>query len=384
MSETQIELYRETAELFLQGSSFIEIRLLGNGGTAMSGFFADAESAATAVAAIDGKRNAYAIANPIRRDFGRGTLGKFVRAAPGACVGDADIAHRTWFLIDIDCKAKGKISATEEEIGAAAAVRDKIIEFLRSLGWPEPLVGFSGNGWWLFYRSSVPNDDEMKASFERALTALAVMFNDASVAIDLSAATAARLVPLFGTMKMKGDSTDERPHRRSEIVDSGAPDCVSQQQIADLAAMKPKPSETAPPTGAGKGFLKLEEMLDDAGVQHTAPTTAGDITWFGIFGPDGNCPFGDSSGNGGKCGVGQDKSGKLYGHCFAAEHPWSEWKELLGFGPFFSGDAEDDGRPTILLNDEMNIITDQAWAALVEQNDPPKLFAFGTTLVEVI
>jgi hypothetical protein len=376
------EIYEETASVFLQDFSCVEVRLLGHSAP-MSAFFADAESAAIAVAAIDGKRNAYVVANPIKPDLGRGTFGKFVRALTGDCVGDADIAQRVWFPIDIDAKEKGKLSATQEEIDAAAGVRDKIRQFLADSGWPDPLVAFSGNGWWLFYRVNLANDEVTKALFDTALTTLGIMFNEAGIEIDPSASTAARLVPLFGTMKMKGASTLERPHRRSEILSTGSTDLVSQKLLEDVAAMAPKPGETAPPRPTGKGFVKLADILDAAGVPYVARSTVDNVTWFGIFGPDGNCPFGDSSGNGGKCGVGQDQSGKLYGHCFAAEHPWSEWKELLGLGQFFPGTAPIDTRPTIVLGDEMNVITDQAWAAIVQQNDPPKLFAFGTTLVEV-
>ena len=382
MTWTAKDVYRDTASIFLQESPFIELRLLG-GGPAMSGLFIDTETAAAAVAAIDGKRNAYVVANPIKADFRRGTVGKFVRAPKGDCAGDADIDHRAWFPIDIDSKGKGDQSATDEEVDAAAAVCDKIMEFLMEKGWPEPLVGFSGNGWWLFFRTNLPNDDETKALCATALSTLAIMFNDGMIEIDPSASTAARLVPFFGTMKMKGTSTPERPHRRAEILGIGSADLVTREQLERLAAMAPKPGEAAPPTPAGKGFLKLEEILDAAGVQHTEPKTVGGITWFGIIGPDGNCPFGDSSGNGGKCGVGQDKAGKLYGHCFAADHPWSEWREILDLGQFFAGAAPADNRPVVMLGDEMNVIYSQVWAALVRQNDPPKLFAFGTMIAEV-
>ena len=383
MTQSLNERYKQTIETFLQDSSFVEIRLLGNGKPAMSGFFSDAESASAAIEAIDGKRNAYIVANPIRPDFGRGTFGRFARALTGDCVGDADIAHHAWFKIDIDVTGKAKQSATQEEVDAAAAVRDKIAEFPAGLDWPAPLVGFSGNGWWLFYHTELSNDQPTKALLDQALTALAIRFNGDGIELDLSAATAARLVPLFGTMKMKGEATTERPHRRSEIVDLGSPDLVSREQIECLAALAPKAGQTAPPKPSKKGLLKLELMLDAANIRHTSAKTVGDTTWYGIFGPDGDCPFGDSSGNGGKCGVGEDKSGKLYGHCFAADHPWSEWRDLLGLDQFFPGAAPTGLLPTIVLGDEMNVTTDLAWAAVVEQNDPPRLFAFGTTLAEV-
>ena len=372
-----------TARRFIRESSRIEIRLVG-GGPTMSGVFTDSITTAAEVAKVDGKRNVYGVANPIKPEWSPPTTGKFVRAGKATCVGDDDIDHRAWFLIDIDSKGKGKQSATDAEIAAAVGVGDAVQDFLASLGWPPPLVGFSGNGCWLFYRVDLPNDHETKLLYDAALGVLGLRFNGDGCEIDPSAATAARLVPYFGTMKMKGENTPERPHRRSAIADIGSTELVSLDQLKQLAGMKPKAGEQAPPGSSGRAFRKLEEILDAAAIQHTAGSVVADVTWFGVFGADGNCPFGDSSGNGGKCGVGQDQSGKLYGHCFAGDHPWAEWKDILNLAPFFSGGTSTDGRPTIVVGDEMNVTSSLAWDAVLMQNDPPKLFAFGGALVEVV
>ena len=382
MSEALDDVLRATAAIYLEGSPFVEVRILG-GGPTLSGMFADAGSAAAAVAAMDGKRSAYIVANPINPSFVHGTLGKFGSASKGRCVGDADISRRNWFMVDIDPKRPTKVSATDDEVAAARQVLDNVAAYLLSLEWPEPMVALSGNGWWLMYRVDLPSDAEIKALYDKVLNVLALRFNTEAVSIDPSVTTAARLVPFFGTFKTKGPNTVERPHRRSEITKLGASDCVSLEQLQDVAAMMPSPDEAAPAGATGKGFLKLEEMLDSAGVRHTAPTVVAGTTWFGIFAADGNCPFGDSSGNGGKCGVGQDESGKLYGNCFAAKHPWSEWKEILGLARFFASGVPNDQLPVILLGAEMNVISAQAWAAIAQQNDPPTLFAFGSNLVEV-
>ena len=383
MSAARIAAYRQTAEIFLRDSAFMEIRLIGATGT-KSGVFSDADAAAAAVAKVDGTINVYVIANPIRSDWIPTSMGAFKRPAKGECIADDDIGRRAFFLIDVDNSTKGKESATKDEVESALRVRESVNRYLKSLGWPDPMEGFSGNGGWSVFRTDLPNDEEMKALYRNALNALAFRFNTEAAVIDLSAATAARVVPFFGTWKRKGTNTPERPHRRSKITSLGSSELVSLEQLQQLAAMKPKSEETAPRDATGKGFQKLEEILDAAGVQHTTGNEVAGITWYGISAADGNCPFGDSSGNGGKCGVGQDKSGKLYGHCFAADHPWSEWKEQLGLAPFFNGASPDDGLPIIMLGDELSVTTSKFWDALIAQNDPPKLFRFGTTLVEVL
>ena len=50
------------------------------------------------------------------------------------------------------------------------------------------------------------------------LEVLALKFSDADVTVDISVYNAARIVKLHGTMCCKGDSTDDRPHRRSQIL----------------------------------------------------------------------------------------------------------------------------------------------------------------------
>ena len=212
MTSGTIKTIETTAGLLLVSSSVIEVRLVG-GGQVMSGVFSDSIIAAAEVAKVDGGRNVYIVANPIRSQWLPPATDRFARAGKSSCVGDKDIARRAWFMVDIDSKGKGKLSATAAEVEASARVRDRIAVFLASYGWPAPLIGFSGNGWWLFYSVDLPNDDVTKLLFDDALGVLALKFNGDGCEIDLSASTATRLVPFFGTLKMKGENTEERPHR---------------------------------------------------------------------------------------------------------------------------------------------------------------------------
>ena len=84
MSESLDEALRRTADIYLEDAPFVEVRILGDGRT-LSGFFVDAASAAAALAAFDGKRSAYIMANRINPSFGHGSLGKFgLRPRAGA------------------------------------------------------------------------------------------------------------------------------------------------------------------------------------------------------------------------------------------------------------------------------------------------------------
>lgn len=57
------------------------------------------------------------------------------------------------------------------------------------------MVGFSGNGFWLFFPTDLPSDEEMKELFETALQALGFLFNEEGVAIDKSTALVAAGIP---------------------------------------------------------------------------------------------------------------------------------------------------------------------------------------------
>jgi hypothetical protein len=167
VSESLDDALRRTADIYLEDAPFVEVRILGDGRT-LSGFFVDAASAAAALAAFDGKRSAYIMANRINPSFGHGSLGKFGPAPKGGCVGDADISSRKWFMLDIDPTRPKKASATDAEVAAAKQVVDNVVAYLRSLGWPEPMVAFSGNGWWLMYRVDLPADADLKAVYDKS------------------------------------------------------------------------------------------------------------------------------------------------------------------------------------------------------------------------
>jgi hypothetical protein len=82
---------------------------------------------------------------------------------------------------------------------------------------------------------------------EKCLLAIAARFNDSAVLIDTAVSNRARNVKLPGTMTRKGDSTPERPNRRSRRLsgpERAAP--VSIELIEQLAAEAP---ETARRTG---------------------------------------------------------------------------------------------------------------------------------------
>jgi len=110
------------------------------------------------------------------------------------------------------------VSATDAEKKAARRRALEVREYLRGLGWPEPVVGDSGNGYHLLYRVELSNDRESLELVKGILEALAFKFSDKAVEVDVTTCNAARIWKLYGTTARKGDDAEERPHRRSRLL----------------------------------------------------------------------------------------------------------------------------------------------------------------------
>ena len=153
--------------------------------------------------------------------------------------------------------------------------------FLTERGWSEPIVADSGNGAHLLYPIDLPNDDESTMLIKRALEALDFQFSNETVNVDKGVFNAARIWKLYGTMACKGDHTDERPHRLSQIL--SCPEElkeVSAEQLKSLAAICPtmqiKGKSASKKSNTEEGF-NLEEFIEqhELDVAFTAPWQKG-------------------------------------------------------------------------------------------------------------
>ena len=146
--------------------------------------------------------------------------------------GDSDIIRRRWFPIDIDAKRPAGISSSDEEHKVALHRAEQIAGFLFDLGWPEPVMGDSGNGAHLLYRIDLPNDAESTQLIKSCLAGLDHIFSDANSEVDTSVHNASRIWKLYGTTARKGDNTPERPYQRSCIL--SVPDEIQTVPVSEL------------------------------------------------------------------------------------------------------------------------------------------------------
>ena len=302
-------------------------------GHTASGYFDSPESLAESAAKWDGKANLYFTLDPVDPALMARASNRIADKAETTSA-DVDVIRRRSLFIDIDPVRPSGISSTEDERQAARLVLDEVVSFLDNKDWPQPIVAMSGNGWYLLYAISLPNDPSSLELVQGVLVSLATRFNNEAVHIDTTVCNAARLAGLIGSMKVKGDFLTDRPHRRSQL--ESVPQqlaVISEELLAELAAEQSQPEANLPKDGSifnGSTPL-LEELLQSRHIEYrTQPLDGNGVTWYHVE----KCPFHYDECHPFECGVGQKlPDGPYAGKCFHAEtepRGWQEWKVALG------------------------------------------------------
>ncbi|MFA4826138.1 MAG: hypothetical protein WC593_13380 [Methanoregula sp.] len=243
---------------------------------------------------------------------------------------DADILCRRWLPIDIDPLRPSGVSSTDEEHGLALAKAEEIAQWMAGLGFPEPIHADSGNGAHLLYRIDLPNDDRATALIRECLATLDALFSDDRVTVDTANFNAARIWKLYGTISRKGDSTPDRPHRRSRIL--AAPEELNGatvEQLRDLAGRLPTEQHALPvPTGVKNKGFDLRHWLAEhrIGVRSEKPYSGGTL-----FVLD-QCPFSSGHKDGAfliQFGNGAVFAGCKHTSCGGGTQRWQELRERI-------------------------------------------------------
>lgn len=184
----------------------------------LSGYFDNIDAASKAIEDLEqrGPAGIYVTLNPVDPDL-LSRCNNRIDSAKNSTA-DGDIVSRRWIFIDIDPERKSGISSTDEERANAKLDAVRVMKYLASHGFGEPLVASSGNGWHLLYRVELENTAESRDLIQRLLEDLAKRFNSEHSKIDTSVHNASRIIRCYGTTARKGDSTEKRPHRKSQIV----------------------------------------------------------------------------------------------------------------------------------------------------------------------
>lgn len=206
------------------GGGTFEIRCLGTRkGQIDSGYFdAPAEAAAAVAGSASWYKGIYVTPNPVAPELKARAHNRLKQWADFTTT-DKDITARRWLLIDVDAVRPAGISSSDEEHKEALKRANTIASFLSFYGFPQPMVNSSGNGAHIMYTINERNTDEIRDEIQTFLHIMHAMFSDDKCEVDRSVFNAARIWRVPGTWAKKGDSVEDRPHRKSEILQYADP-----------------------------------------------------------------------------------------------------------------------------------------------------------------
>lgn len=212
-----IDEIRRWHRVFKPNNELFEIRVLGN--KTYSAYFYDVEDAIKALQPYDNYQIYFTVNKVKDACSGRTQFGVFERV-DGSATSKNDIESRQWLPIDIDVERPSKISASEEEKEYAHKKAGEVFIFLRSVGFPEPVVCDSSSGYHIYYPIDISNTSENETLIKSFYSVLSNFFTDDRVKIDVVVGDANRIMRLYGTWGRKGRNSEDRPHRLSKILSS--------------------------------------------------------------------------------------------------------------------------------------------------------------------
>ena len=194
---------------------------------------------------------------------------------------DSDIPRRRWLGIDIDPDRVSGISSTDAEMSEAAQVLEELRGALSVRGWADPIVVMSGNGYWALYRIDLPNDPNSTNLLRGVLDTLGNEFDSTSAHVDRTVYNAGRIMPLPGTLKVKGDATVDRPHGRVKLI--SVPDeivAVTETQLQEIVVTKAVEAQHPSATrgGVGRTVRGLADILMEHGIEFQEQNPDTDLT----------------------------------------------------------------------------------------------------------
>lgn len=364
--ERVFDVALESLQAMIQPGQVVELRILKVDGKKRtdSGYFDDLNAMAISAAKYNGRANVYITPNPVTPSLlarANNRVNDWVES--GDTTGDLHIAHRHWLLIDADPDRPSGISSTDAEHDAALARIETICAYLAGRGWPDGIRADSGNGGHANYFIDLPNTPESTLLIQRCLLALSMQFTDDKVKIDTGNFNAARIWKLYGTKAVKGDHTDDRPHRYAKILckpDELKPVTLEQlQALADLAPDAAKPQNNKQ---ASAGTFNLETWMESNSITGTKAPWNGGQRW-----RLDKCYFSEAHTDG--AFIVQHANGAIAAGC---KHDTCQGKNWHDLRAIFDGTKEEraakrraDDPMSRIIHDQASSTIDDSWPYVV-------------------
>ena len=323
---------RKAIAIFHPDGREFEVRLVEGKKWNMAGVFRDADAL---IAALKNPRihpgaNAYMTLNRLHEAcYARDHHDQFVEYA-NPTVSDNDVIGYDWLLVDVDPRRPAGTSSTNEQLKGSRETAKKILEYLKGRGWNDPIIGHSGNGTHLIYKVALST--ERKQLLQNALKALALLFSDDKMDIDLTTFNPSRICKLYGTVARKGANTEKWPHRLSKILK--VPERIEEiapEFLEELVRILPQEEKPQRYNSYNPGGFNLQDWIDQHGVAVKEKTSwTGGTKWILEC-----CPFNPQH-NHKDAAIIQTTDGKICFNCFHSSCADKKWKE---FRQFYEPDA---------------------------------------------
>ena len=315
---TREQSIRATFDVF-KPDGVIEIRAVGP--KTFSGYFKDREALINALRENDDK-TWYFVMNTINDAcYAREQCERVMTSRSLKTTADNDIKRIDWLLIDADPKRPSGVSATNDEKEKAKATIKRVYEYLRGIGFSEPVICDSGNGYHLLYHvEMVPSDS---SEIKKFLSALDILFTDDDVGIDTSVFNPSRITKVYGTIAHKGASTKDRPHRSSRIL--RIPDEIKLTPLSlikKVSAVIPEPEKPSYQNGYRESF-DIDRFINQHRLEVHSDTHSGGRRKIVLE----RCPF-DENHKSPDAAIFVMENGAIGFHCFHNSCRDRSWKDV--------------------------------------------------------
>jgi hypothetical protein len=360
----------------------------------------DPRRLADEIARVEGV-SVYVTVNPVNPAL-KNRADKLVKSR--ATTTDDDIKCLRRLPIDFDAVRPTGISSTEEE---RLAARDRLRKFLDEHPEFEPSAtwGCSGNGYWMhILLPDYPNDEGHRALIARVIDKLSALYSDDLVELDPAVKNPSRIAPVVGTVKCKGISTPDRPHRMVTLESPAGKVPVPFDLVAWAALHAPE----VKPGSHGENGHSHSGLTTRASSGSTGDVEKRAIAYLATIEPSVSGQKGSNKTFGAVCRVGpgfdltEEEAYRLIDAHYNPRcvPPWSEkeirhkvadaYKKAKTRGRLLKADRREsrvaparkaDGRPEIEINTERHIVLEETIRAIVKD---PDLYCRGETLGIVI
>lgn len=201
----------------INAGEVIEVRIIGTPEGVVSGYYDNLDKLEGDLYRYNGNYNVFFTMNKLNDSVdsvNRNVLSSYSINTTK----DKDISKRRYVLIDVDPERPTGCSSTDDEHEYSLKKAMTIESDLRKFGFGPMITCDSGNGYHLLIPVDMENTKEVTKLVHDFLKKLSIKYNDAVAKVDITTYNAARIIKLYGTKAVKGNHTEERPHRVSGIV----------------------------------------------------------------------------------------------------------------------------------------------------------------------